>query len=223
MSLLATASEWKNNENKKRVSSIRKPKREGFFKNNNVEHMDNPSNNKNKVQSIEEMQNINEERSAKVTELLNEMEEPDEKEGLGNFEPIEPPQLNIKKEMEEVKETQDYVAPQYSYKEGLVAMRNNSLNKESYNADNRKGEAYSNYKQSYEEPKVIEPYYAKMGISGSTNDKLLEKMNYLVHMMEEQHNEKTNNITEEFILYSFLGVFIIFVVDSFNRTQKYVR
>ena len=223
MSLLATASEWKNNENKKRVSSIRKPKREGFFKNNNVEHMDNPSNNKNKVQSIEEMQNINEERSAKVTELLNEMEEPDEKEGLGNFEPIEPPQLNIKKEMEEVKETQDYVAPQYSYKEGLVAMRNNSLNKESYNADNRKGEAYSNYKQSYEEPKVIEPYYAKMGITGSTNDKLLEKMNYLVHMMEEQHNEKTNNITEEFILYSFLGVFIIFVVDSFNRTQKYVR
>ena len=62
-----------------------------------------------------------------------------------------------------------------------------------------------------------------MGITGSTNDKLLEKMNYLVHMMEEQHNEKTNNITEEFILYTFLGVFIIFVVDSFNRTQKYVR
>ena len=102
-------------------------------------------------------------------------------------------------------------------------MRNNSLNKESYNADNRKGEVYSNYKQSYEAPKVVEPYYAKMGITGSTNDKLLEKMNYLVHMMEEQHNEKTNNITEEFILYTFLGVFIIFVVDSFNRTQKYVR
>ena len=62
-----------------------------------------------------------------------------------------------------------------------------------------------------------------MGITGSTNDKLLEKMNYLVHMMEEQHNEKTSHITEEFILYTFLGVFIIFVVDSFNRTQKYVR
>lgn len=223
MSLLATASAWKNNENKKRVSSIRKPKREGFFKNSNAEHMDNPSNNKIKVPSIEEMQNINDERSAKVTELLNQMEDPDEKEGLGNFEPIEPPQINIKKEMEEVKETQDYVAPQYSYKEGLVAMRNNSLNKEPYNADNRKGEVYSNYKQSYEAPKVVEPYYAKMGITGSSNDKLLEKMNYLVHMMEEQHNEKTNNITEEFILYTFLGVFIIFVVDSFNRTQKYVR
>jgi len=223
MSLLATASEWKNNENRKRVSTIRKPKREGFFKNNNVEHMENPSNSKDKVPNIEEMQNLNEERSEKVTKLLNEMEEPEDNDGMGTFEPIEPPELNIKKEMEKVKETKEYVAPQYSYKEGLLAMRNNSLNKESYNADNRKGEVYSNYKQSYEAPKVVEPYYAKMGITGSTNDKLLEKMNYLVHMMEEQHNEKTNNITEEFILYTFLGVFIIFVVDSFNRTQKYVR
>ena len=223
MSLLATASEWKNNENRKRVSTIRKPKREGFFKNNNVEHMENPSNSKDKVPNIEEMQNLNEERSEKVTKLLNEMEGPEDNDGMGSFEPIEPPELNIKKEMEKVKESKEYVAPQYSYKEGLLAMRNNSLNKESYNADNRKGEVYSNYNQSYEPPKVVEPYYAKMGITGSTNDKLLEKMNYLVHMMEEQHNEKTNNITEEFILYTFLGVFIIFVVDSFNRTQKYVR
>ena len=33
MSLLATASEWKTNENKKRVSTIRKPKRKDFLKN----------------------------------------------------------------------------------------------------------------------------------------------------------------------------------------------
>ena len=63
-----------------------------------------------------------------------------------------------------------------------------------------------------------------MGLSGgSQNDKLMEKMNYLIHMMEENQAEKTNNITEEFILYLFLGVFIIFVVDSFNKTKKYVR
>ena len=41
--------------------------------------------------------------------------------------------------------------------------------------------------------------------------------------VEEQQNEKTNNITEEFILYTFLGVFIIFVVDSFARSGKYTR
>jgi hypothetical protein len=35
--------------------------------------------------------------------------------------------------------------------------------------------------------------------------------------------EKTANITEEFILYAFLGVFIIFIVDSFSRGGKYIK
>jgi hypothetical protein len=63
-----------------------------------------------------------------------------------------------------------------------------------------------------------------MGLSGSFgDDKLMEKINYMIHLLEEQQNEKTNNITEEFILYTFLGVFIIFVVDSFSRSGKYTR
>jgi F0F1-type ATP synthase assembly protein I len=45
----------------------------------------------------------------------------------------------------------------------------------------------------------------------------------MIHLLEQQQNEKTSNITEEFILYTFLGVFIIYVVDSFSRTGKYVR
>ena len=54
-------------------------------------------------------------------------------------------------------------------------------------------------------------------------DELLEKLNYMIHLMEEQQDEKTGHITEELILYSFLGVFMIFVVDSFARVGKYVR
>jgi hypothetical protein len=52
---------------------------------------------------------------------------------------------------------------------------------------------------------------------------LLKKLNYMIHLLEEQQDEKTNNITEEVVLYSFLGIFIIFVVDSFVRVGKYVR
>ena len=52
---------------------------------------------------------------------------------------------------------------------------------------------------------------------------LTEKLNYLIHLLEEQQDEKTQNVTEEVILYSFLGIFIIFVVDSFARVGKYVR
>jgi hypothetical protein len=55
------------------------------------------------------------------------------------------------------------------------------------------------------------------------NDVLLQKLNYMIHLLEEQQDEKTNNVTEEVILYSFLGIFIIFVCDSFARVGKYVR
>jgi hypothetical protein len=62
-----------------------------------------------------------------------------------------------------------------------------------------------------------------IGSGGMGDDKLLEKINYMLQLLEEQRAEKTNNITEEFILYTFLGVFIIFVVDSFARSGKYIR
>jgi len=57
----------------------------------------------------------------------------------------------------------------------------------------------------------------------TTNDVLLQKLNYMINLLEEQQDEKTNNVTEEVVLYSFLGIFIIFVVDSFARVGKYVR
>jgi hypothetical protein len=54
-------------------------------------------------------------------------------------------------------------------------------------------------------------------------DNLLEKLNYMIHLLEEQQDEKTGHVVEELILYSFLGVFIIFIVDSFARSGKYTR
>ena len=51
----------------------------------------------------------------------------------------------------------------------------------------------------------------------------MEKLNYMIHLLENQEKEKTDNVTEEFILYTFLGVFVIFVLDSFTRNGKYVR
>lgn len=54
-------------------------------------------------------------------------------------------------------------------------------------------------------------------------DELLKKINYMIHLLEEQKDVRTGHVTEELILYSFLGVFVIFVVDSFARAGKYVR
>ena len=55
------------------------------------------------------------------------------------------------------------------------------------------------------------------------NDPVIDKLNYIINLLEENQDQRTNNVTEEVILYSFLGVFIIFVVDSFARVGKYVR
>lgn len=59
--------------------------------------------------------------------------------------------------------------------------------------------------------------------SGSNSGELEKKLNYLIHMMEDQKDEKVAGITEEIVLYCFLGVFIIFVLDSFAKVGKYVR
>ena len=57
----------------------------------------------------------------------------------------------------------------------------------------------------------------------SSNSELLRKLDSILHLLEEQQEDKTNYITEELILYVFLGVFIIYVLDSFVRIGKYVR
>jgi len=59
--------------------------------------------------------------------------------------------------------------------------------------------------------------------ANDANHVLIEKLNYMINLLEEQQDQKTNSVTEEVVLYSFLGVFIIFVVDSFARVGKYVR
>jgi hypothetical protein len=55
------------------------------------------------------------------------------------------------------------------------------------------------------------------------NQVLIDKLNYMINLLEEQQDQKTGSVMEEIILYSFLGVFIIFVVDGFTKIGKYKR
>lgn len=54
-------------------------------------------------------------------------------------------------------------------------------------------------------------------------DPLMDKLNHVIHLLEEQQDDKTAHVTEEIVLYLFLGVFVIFIVDSFTRLGKYTR
>lgn len=75
----------------------------------------------------------------------------------------------------------------------------------------------------YSQSKPDSNYHDNSYAMDNNGDMLLNKLNYMITLLEDQQDEKTNNVTEEVILYSFLGIFIIFVSDSFVRAGKYVR
>ena len=93
----------------------------------------------------------------------------------------------------------------------------------------------SSYQQSYGPTEYFQqltsknnhtPVYSRM--SGGSNgvgsqQQLMEKLNYMIHLLEEQQKEPTQHILEEFLLYGLLGIFMIFLVDSFTRVGKYTR
>jgi len=61
------------------------------------------------------------------------------------------------------------------------------------------------------------------GDDSENKDAMMHKLDRIISLLEDQHDEKTGHVTEELVLYCFLGVFIIFIVDSFARAGKYVR
>lgn len=97
----------------------------------------------------------------------------------------------------------------------------------STNASALNTEGLSTYAKQYYEQFVphMDAMTAGLGNSavGAGSGALIEKLNYIIHMLEEKRDEKTGHVMEELVLYCFLGVFVIFVVDSFARAGKYVR
>ena len=78
-------------------------------------------------------------------------------------------------------------------------------------------EKTSDYRKIYDTP--IQ-FANKMSYNPDTKqpeDRVMDRLGYIVHLLEEQQNEKTGHVLEEYVLYVLLGTFVIFVVDSFSR------
>ena len=231
MSLIATASPWNNNDsNKKRVPTMKKTMKKIPALEKIEESHERPT-------SFDEDQSINGERSERVNKLLDNMSsvlEENDGNKLADFNPL--PLPHIQKRTDD--ETNKYgrngdaeLAPLPNHLQlHAPKIENESSNfgpsgRDLGNTPQQK--PYSNYRKIYEPTNMRLPMQhqqMRQAIAPHLNDnRLLEKINYMVHMLEQQQNEKTSNITEEFVLYLFLGVFIIFIVDSFARTGKYIR
>ena len=232
-SLVTTASVWTSDDpsTKKRQSTMRKTiKLRSDPQSSDETTLESEKYGKMSPSTIDDQQTYNSNRNNRVNELLNQITSSDtstDNNTLGDFKPMTPPSLNVKRDMESGGEVKQYVPPPPSYLKATIDRATAFSGVQS-----SPPKTFSNYQQSYGAPLsqvANKPYYAGMGIvsgtggSASGSDKMMEKINYMIHLLEEGQSEKTNNITEEFILYTFLGVFIIFIVDSFSRGGKYVR
>jgi len=112
-------------------------------------------------------------------------------------------------------------SPNYSY--GTVSNWNRTAQTQAHsNTNNSNKKIYANSDNMINSP-FLPSLMSSSSPTNSENSILIEKLNYMIHLLEEQQDERTNNVTEEVILYCFLGVFMIFIVDSFTRVGKYVR
>ena len=241
MSLAATASLWTcdntQNQTRKRQSTIRKTMKTRPYTDSmsdiNPDEYTSTSENYQNLQNttpstIDDIQVSNAEKTDRVNEMLNKIttiNTANDGNKLADFQPIENPTMTNNKDSTKDANANYYRSRNLDPSE-LLPQTLNQTTSSNYLANEGNTIDYSNYQKTYENsPKMFQkqPYYANMGIGNSTDDKLIEKINYMIHILEENQVEKTANITEEFLLYLFLGVFVIFVVDSFSKAGKYIR
>ena len=120
-------------------------------------------------------------------------------------------------------------APAEEYNDERLDLNNFSTN---YGSKITNEEYYKKFvpnypKQQAENERVNKQYYNQYpapayGVAPD-NNVLIEKINYMIHLLEENQDERVGSVTEEVVLYSFLGIFIIFMADSFSRIGKYKR
>ena len=201
--------------------------KETFVPKKNTKESFNNSNNKTykNRKTVNFSQDENFENKTKLTNinnLLSKLHDNDDEEDEEN-------NFNVTEKMTNVSETHTNKDLINSELQKMNSHLDNNLNNTSIlgSAVNSK---YSNFQDSYKSNlEYLNNLNEKQGGNNSPvstnydNNQLITKLNYIIHLLEEQHNEKTNHITEELILYLFLGIFIIFVLDSFARASKYIR
>ena len=135
----------------------------------------------------------------------------DDEDCLANFEPLDAPKLTKPSKNDK---TNNLNKTDATSSTPIKQTEDSAVTPTSF--ETQSSESYQNYI----------PYVNQQSNSGMLqhNDTImLEKINYMIHLLEDQKDEKTGHVAEELILYTFLGVFVIFVLDSFVKTGKYSR
>jgi hypothetical protein len=143
-----------------------------------------------------------------------------------NFKPMNPFEFPAKpismggeRKQENMSTMEDNLVPQPSDNENLKLQELQSA----YLNDAQVRDYYRRLVPTYNKTDTSTKNYYSSPATTDGNQVLIEKLNYMINLLEEQQDYKTGSVMEEVVLYSFLGVFIIFVVDSFTKVGKYTR
>ena len=230
MSLALYASPFNNNDNNESSDT-------------NIYNSDNVTGKKKIHNKTIRKVNKNDNKVNSILEEIHNSNIEDDENNLGDFNPPpKPDSAGVNKTIAteqannslKQKNTEMFSIMNAQLPQGMSSLNEEQLLLNSYNSSNNK-ETVDNYYKSfmptYQNSNNNKQYY-QSGYQTNPNDQmmmdsnqdiLLQKLNYVIHLLEEKQDEKTNNVMEEVILYSFLGIFIIFVIDSFSKTGKYSR
>jgi hypothetical protein len=211
--LLTYASPWNNESNNRNNNTVRKRQstlpnpcmrnNKTIKKNPTLEDVEEYPVDSDNIQSLSPATlDDSNARSTKIQEIINNVgsvKTEDDGTTLANFNP----NTNLEKP------TAKPIASFYATNDSTSFTSGDY--KDIYNSASRIGDYV------YPKPVNVTPVVPVM------HDKFAEKINYMIHLLEEQQKEPTKHITEEFILYTFLGIFVIYIVDSFARVGKYIR
>ena len=156
---------------------------------------------------------------SKVNSVLNAIHNktPSSDSSLGDFKPIEPP-ISVGVENTKINNPDSHSDDDLDLRDLNTAHMTEQVSEEYY-------KQFIPTYRSKQQQQQLPPHQPAMPTHtyNGTNSNIMTKLNYMIHLLEEQKDERTNNVTEEVVLYSFLGIFVIFIVDSFVRVGKYVR
>jgi hypothetical protein len=217
MSLLNTASPWNSSgsdtrrrtpvigKEKRKTQKAPLPLRDADVDNSGLSSYHPDFDDESEVsESMQTTVALNESRGNTINDLLNKITSSQSGDGLADFKPVS-----------------SLAKPREGFESPLLKM---AAGIPEYGPSEIGSDNLSNYNKSYEAGAILgKPYYSQSAKTGDAGDGVMQKLNYITHILEDIQMEKTSNITEELILYTFLGVFTIFIVDAFARVGKYHR
>jgi len=185
-----------------------------------VDNEDNNNNMENNLVSTSRRKNFtykNKEPSKKLSKNMLEslyQQNDEESKNMGDFVPVQKPaQKPVQSSLHNVNPKDESIRTNWEPNDQPITSQNAYATLDSTVGTDYYRQYINNYNNRYQSSTPL----------GNQNSELLKKLDNILYLLEEQREQQTHLITEELILYIFLGIFVIYVLDSFVKAGKYVR